>query len=66
MTAARAEVVSMIADILRDGGAGDLGHRPLLVWITDEASGPPPFSLTVTARSQSWSFDNDREIFCQN
>jgi hypothetical protein len=50
--AARAEAVAMIADILRDGEAGDLSHRPLLVWITDEASGLAPFSPTVTARSQ--------------
>jgi len=52
LAAARAEAVAMIADILRDGEAGDLSDRTLLVWITDKANGPPLFSLTVTAQSQ--------------
>ena len=56
VAAARAEGVAMIADLLRDGEAGDLGDSPLLMWITDEANGPPLFSITVTAQVNSSPF----------
>jgi hypothetical protein len=52
MTAARAEAVSTLADILRDGNLGTLlGGKPWRVWVTDQpgSKGDTLFAVQVTA-----------------
>ncbi len=52
--AARAEAVAIIADVLRDGEAGDLWNdHPLRLWVTDEPNGASKTFLTLHVAGQS-------------